>query len=443
MKILICTFLISFGFISYSQTNALQEKYSAAEKIYIGHLMYEDMLKCIETKFIDLSYEVKINKLWLDKDFGLSKKNAGLFIEEMKISNLNIIESERGFNECDLLDIQTAKNILNNFEKIVSENLIGENALVFQYKDTPLLEFLDGYTQKFSAKEHPRAKNSDWTVKIPRSWKATEGRNENIIQRFQNDFGLGKAMIILSANEIPDTFRNGLDFEKEFRSNSINLLKKEFQASKVSVVSFKPMNIAFLKGFHSILDIEMEHLGFQIKMRQYNYQFFDNNYLYTFQGTLDTTDIVVNITDFDSLFLMCVNSIVVNKKEKDVIYLQGTVDRKTIEILIAKNSYSFLLDTGASTSLISKNEINKFLEDGIITSKNFLGKDYVQTADGKKHLVEFWNLPSVIVGGRKINDVNFAVMDGHIKPLLGMNILNKLNIYKIDLENYKIYLKNE
>ena len=36
-----------------------------------------------------------------------------------------------------------------------------------------------------------------------------------------------------------------------------------------------------------------------------------------------------------------------------------------------------------------------------------------------------------------------AVMDGDIEPLLGMNILNKLNIYKIDLENYKIYLKNE
>ena len=140
---------------------------------------------------------------------------------------------------------------------------------------------------------------------------------------------------------------------------------------------------------------------------------------------------------------MCVNSIVVNKKENDVIYLQGTTNRKTIEIEIAKNSYSFLLDTGASISLISKNEINKLLERGTITKHNFLRTDYTQTADGKKHLVEFWNLPNIIVGGKKINDVDFAVMDGNIEPLLGMNILNKLNIWKIDLENYKIYLKNE
>ncbi len=39
--------------------------------------------------------------------------------------------------------------------------------------------------------------------------------------------------------------------------------------------------------------------------------------------------------------------------------------------------------------------------------------------------------------------VDFTVMEGvNIKPLLGMNILNKLNIYKIDLENYKIHLKD-
>ena len=95
-------------------------------------------------------------------------------------------------------------------------------------------------------------------------------------------------------------------------------------------------------------------------------------------------------------------------------------------------------------SLIGKDVINILLENGVITKRNYLGKDYTQTADGKKHLVEFWNIPSVIIGGIKINDVDFTVMEGNnIMPLLGMNILNKLNIYKIDLENYKIYLKNE
>jgi hypothetical protein len=34
-------------------------------------------------------------------------------------------------------------------------------------------------------------------------------------------------------------------------------------------------------------------------------------------------------------------------------------------------------------------------------------------------------------------------MEGNITPLLGMNIINKLNIYKIDLENNKIYLNEK
>jgi hypothetical protein len=34
-------------------------------------------------------------------------------------------------------------------------------------------------------------------------------------------------------------------------------------------------------------------------------------------------------------------------------------------------------------------------------------------------------------------------MEGKSELLLGMNIINKLNIWKIDLENYKIYLNNQ
>ena len=59
------------------------------------------------------------------------------------------------------------------------------------------------------------------------------------------------------------------------------------------------------------------------------------------------------------------------------------------------------------------------------------------------NIQKFWNLPNLIIGGKKINNVDFAVMDADIEPLLGMNILNKMNIYKIDLEKNKIYLKNE
>lgn len=130
------------------------------------------------------------------------------------------------------------------------------------------------------------------------------------------------------------------------------------------------------------------------------------------------------------------------KKNTDIIYLKGNEHQKIVDVKIADKNYDFILDTGASVSLINKTTINELIENGIITNRNFLGKDYTTTADGSKHLVELWNIPNIIVGGKKINDVNFAVMDGNIEPLLGMNIINKLNIWKIDLEDYKIYLNN-
>lgn len=442
MKKFIFSFIVLIGFISNSQTNPLQEKYSSSERVYMTHLLFEDLLNCINKKFNSLNYEVEQNRLWLNERFGLSKKNASLFIEELEFSNLNIYESETGLSECDSLDKLTAINLLQNFEKIVSEKLIAENGLVFQYKDNPPLEYLDGYTKVFNTKGHPNAKSSDWTIKVPKSWKATEARNANVIQRFQNDFGLGEAMMLLTVEDIPNEFTKGVDLENEFKSNAIGFIKKGLGASKVTIVSFKKMNIAFLKGFLAVLDVETENLGVKMKFRQYCYQFFDDNYMYSFQGVLDITQSSKKIEDFDNLFFMCANSIMINQKQENIIYLNGTTNKKNILVEIANVQHNFLFDTGASISLISKNVINKLLEESIISTKNFLRKDYIQTADGKRHLVEFWNLPNLVVGGKKINDVNFAVMDGDIKPLLGMNIINKLNAYKIDLENNKIYLKD-
>ena len=188
-------------------------------------------------------------------------------------------------------------------------------------------------------------------------------------------------------------------------------------------------------------------MGMKFKMRSNSYIFHDKTHLHFINCSIGTGNIEEDLDEksdkMNPLFFMIVNSVVVPKKNTDIITLQGNEHQKIVAVKIADKNYNFLLDTGATVSLIGRNVINELLEKGIITKRNFLGKEYTQTADGKKHLVEFWNLPNIIISGKQINDVDFAVMDGNIKPLLGMNILNKLNIWKIDLENYKIYLNNE
>ncbi len=445
MKKLLYFVLIINCVLSYSQTNLLQEKYTASENVYMTHLMYENILNCIEIKYNDLNYDVKKCKLWLNEHFGSSKINARLFIEEIGQVSLNEFEDDIYFKElCDTFDKQAAIDLLKNFKKNVSEKFIEENALSFEYLDNSFLEFVNGYTQTFSTKGHPRSKNSDWKVKIPKSWKATEANNENVIQRFQNDFGLGGSMITLIISEIPIGYSSELNFEKVFKSNeNINFIKKSLGASKVTLISFKPMNIAFLKGFLAVMDIETERLGVNMKMRQYGYQFFDNDYMYNFQGIVDITDSNNKVDNFESLFLLCVNSIEVIKKENDIIYLNGNSHSKSLEVDIDGKKYNFLLDTGATITSINQKIFDELYQKGVIKKNNFITKEFVELANGQKILIEFWAISKLKIGNKIIEDVVIGVQKTNTaQPLLGMNILNKLDIWKIDLDNNKIYLKN-
>jgi predicted aspartyl protease len=273
----------------------------------------------------------------------------------------------------------------------------------------------------------------------------------NIIQLFVSDCGNGSNSISILTQEMPYTkeeFGN-LTFEEIDKLYKEDLFTEEYAKNFIDgkFISYKPMHIAGRAGFLVVYEVINERMGMKIKMRNNAYIFHDVTYLHFINCGIGAPTLEDNLEEksniINPLFFMIVNSIVVPKKNDDVINLKGTENQKIIEIKISDKTYDFILDTGATISLISKNIINNLLENGIITTRNYLGKDYIQTADGKKQLVEFWNIPSIIIDGKKINDVDFTVLEGvNIKPLLGMNILNKLNIYKIDLENYKIYFKN-
>lgn len=122
--------------------------------------------------------------------------------------------------------------------------------------------------------------------------------------------------------------------------------------------------------------------------------------------------------------------------------MEGSSSQKTVTVNIANKNYKFILDTGAEISLIKKSMINELLLKKSISQNNFIGKDNVILANGKSNAVEIWKIPSLIIGSKTIVNTYFSVInDNNITPLLGMNLLNKLDIWKIDLNNNMIYLK--
>ena len=455
-KYFLLLFIINFSFGQAIK----QDKSIRASMVYGYFTGIETTLANISELNPNFRSEVNHLNLLLTTNFGQSKKNA--------IKYLNGIDNweDTMKSKMDSLKQLIHTNILFStneetgiYLKELEKNLKGnipspmlENVLSFQYENQPSKEFSNGYTYTYNSKGHKKSKNTELILTIPKSWSSQEGKQPNVIQLFTSDCGNGSSSISILTQEMPYTKEElgNLTFEEIDKLYKEDIFTEEYAKNFIEgkFISYKPMNIAGRAGFLVVYEDMNEKMGMKIKMRNNAYIFHDVTYLHFINCGIGTPNLEENLeeksTIINPLFFMIVNSIVVPKKNDDVINLKGTEYQKIIEIKIADKTYDFILDTGATISLIGKNIINNLLENGIITTRNYLGKDYIQTADGKKHLVEFWNVPSIIIDGKKVNDVDFTVMDGNnIKPLLGMNILNKLNIYKIDLENYKIYLKNE
>ena len=87
--------------------------------------------------------------------------------------------------------------------KIPSPTL--ENVLLFEYENQPHKEFVNGYTYTFNTKGHKKAKNTEISLDIPKSWTAREGRQPNVIQLFSSDCGNGKYTISIMTGEMQYT----------------------------------------------------------------------------------------------------------------------------------------------------------------------------------------------------------------------------------------------
>lgn len=454
MKKILYIALILFGLNSYCQS---QEKDITATMVYGFFLQMEANLETIYESEPEVSNEINELKLLRTKNFPNSKKNAYEYLK----NETDFINSNK--SKIDLIKIEWKKNLLllskeekikiiTNYKKYLSGDMFSpmlENVLSFEYQNQPHKEFLNGYTFTYNTKGHRKAKNAEFSIEIPKSWTAYEGKQPNIIQRFTSDCGNGEYSVCLMTLD-PQVYTT--EMSKLSFTQIDQIYKDEFTAEfakKIidgNFISFKPIRIAGRSGFVVVYERVVEQLDMKIKMIETDFTFHDVSVIHIINCGITSVDLSVDIEEklnnINSLFYMIVNSIVVPRKNNDIIELKGTENQKIIDVKIGETQLDFIFDTGASISLISKSVIDDLIANGVITKRNFLEKKYIVTADGKNHLVELWNLPNIIIGGKKINDIDFAVMEGNIQPLLGMNIINKLNIYKIDLENNKIYLKN-
>lgn len=122
-----------------------------------------------------------------------------------------------------------------------------------------------------------------------------------------------------------------------------------------------------------------------------------------------------------------------NYKKNQTIPLTDLYGQKVVKVEIDNQITTFLLDTGASSTVISMSYLKKLMRSGYISrSKNFIEYRNFTIADGSNVYGEVWNIPLMILGDVELKNVEVAAIEGdNITFLLGMSTLNKLGEYKI------------
>ena len=136
---------------------------------------------------------------------------------------------------------------------------------------------------------------------------------------------------------------------------------------------------------------------------------------------------------------------IIKKEIKEYVYLRDENGMKYITLSINGHKKEFLLDTGASTILISKRFLRQLKREGFITySENFIRKKNYSIANGDVISGEVWRLPKIKIGNKVLYNIQISAtsMKGTDEDFLfGMSALKKLGIKELDLNNNRILLK--
>jgi hypothetical protein len=322
--IVLLFFLAITNVFSQLTENEVKPKYNRACAAYGFLLGQEHSLEFIKLEFPQYDLNVLKAQLQFDASFGKSIESLEEYLinyfgpngfqtyKDTLLGQVKELFKSQNFTEGQALNflIEVENRAKGNMESPILETLLS-----FRFSESPVEEFLSGFTTTFKTKGHPKSKNTDWQIKVPKSWKAEEADRPNIIQKFTSDYGSGKQSIMLMVHdmELPEDYI----ISKE----EINALFTEEEIKKMTPEDGK--FISFVKmvldnNIGGMIEFEMTkyRLDLEIKMRMVQFMFIRGNKMYFLQGTVtaenSTTDLTLEMKKYLPLYRQVANTIVVN-----------------------------------------------------------------------------------------------------------------------------------
>lgn len=110
-------------------------------------------------------------------------------------------------------------------------------------------------------------------------------------------------------------------------------------------------------------------------------------------------------------------TIIMNRKNH-VLYVPCTINGLKAD---------FVFDTGAAMISLSKDFMEKLIEQGLISQKDIIGKANTRVADGRTQTSSLVNIKDVEIGGLHLNNVKATIKTQQDAPLLlGLSAIEKL-----------------
>lgn len=261
-------------------------------------LKFSTSLKEIEQKF---SKNMTV-KQW--HEYKLSIKNK---IQE-QVSNNNITHQD-SFNF-----IQEVKSrATGNIESPVIETLLMFNP---NYQKNPISELGDNFYQKYNSKNNPKVKAVDFNIRIPKSWKSTEGNRPNIVRKFISNNGYiveDKFMenIIFGVYDLPIEVNS-------LTQQDLNDICNDIPANSI-LRDCKKTNLENLPVVTQRIKMDVSRLENNVNMEIIQYNIFYKNKLLMIQGQVGTINdkvsektLLERFEKFKPVFSYVANSLVIN-----------------------------------------------------------------------------------------------------------------------------------
>lgn len=150
--------------------------------------------------------------------------------------------------------------------------------------------------------------------------------------------------------------------------------------------------------------------------------------------------LVIFFTLAISLWAVVINQDILSKLEHLKIPLSNYYGVYHINGKINNSSINFILDSGASETMISQSELSRITRYSKNDNITYLDGMYYNLADGSNVFCKRIRISEIELGGYKINNVVIAVMPNKSDNLLGRNVLDKFKSWNIDKDKKELTL---